>query len=336
MSSDFTTNDINNRVGDILVTSEQIAFKQEQMIGCNKCGKSNPPNRSACFYCGAELDLPQGMGLKAKLNLRFLEPWEKGYNVIVIPAAGSQIDAVAIALKLSIDNEFVQSALSARRPVPLVRAESEKQAEMIAARLDESGIKAKVIRDENLSPASSPVRLRSIRFAGELLELTLFNTNEAVKVRVNDVSLIVTGSIFESRRDAIEKRKKGKSTVLDETETDSDEPVMDIYTGSNSVGWRISTTGFDFSCLDDQKGLVASENMRILLVRLKEFAVNARFVDDYLEIRGVLDDVWPLIKRKDSRGLIRHGFGKLELSNSALSSNLDQFNRYSRLQWHLE
>ncbi|MGQ0543536.1 MAG: zinc finger Ran-binding domain-containing protein [Blastocatellia bacterium] len=336
MSRDFMTNDINKRVGGIPVTSEQIAFKPEQLIGCSKCGKSNPPNRSACFYCGSELDLPQGMELKAKFNLRSLESWEKGYNVIVFPSAQSHIDATAIASKLSIDKEFVQLALSGRRPVPMVRAESEKQAGTIVEYLSATGIEAKVVSDEALSPASSPVRLRSIRFTGESLELTLFNTNKKVEARANELSLIVTGSIFESRRDSVEKRKKGKSAVLDETEIDSDEPVIDIYSGSDSDGWRISTTGFDFSCLGDEKGLVASENMRMLVVRLKEFTINARLIDDYLEFRSVLDKAWPLIERKDSLGLIRHGFGKLELSNSAHSSNLDQFNRYSRLQWHLK
>ncbi|MEO6051490.1 MAG: hypothetical protein ABIP78_09185 [Pyrinomonadaceae bacterium] len=68
---------------------------------------------------------------------------------------------------------------------------------------------------------------------------------------------------------------------------------------------------------------------------MKEHAPNAKLDNTYAKVRHALSDVWLIESRKESQGLIRSGFGKREFGAIASSSNLNQFTKYSRLQWHL-
>lgn len=70
---------------DLPVTAENIAFKPEEMIVCAKCARTNPPNRTKCFYCGGELEISDAQSRILKPNLRKLELWEKGFNVVFLP-----------------------------------------------------------------------------------------------------------------------------------------------------------------------------------------------------------------------------------------------------------
>ena len=142
--------------------------------------------------------------------------------------------------------------------------------------------------------------------------------------------------ITASRVDSLEKkRRRGTTKLIDETATASDESILDMYSKRDGIGFRVHLTGFDFSCLGDDKGLLAVENLRRLIVRLKEHAPNAKLVTNYGSVRPALSQVWEIESRKDSQGLKRSGFGKREFGAVASSSNLNQFTKYSRLQWHL-
>ena len=68
---------------DLPVQTESIAFKPEEMISCAKCERTNPPNRLNCLYCGGELEIPEAQSKFLKPNLRKLENWEKGFNVVL-------------------------------------------------------------------------------------------------------------------------------------------------------------------------------------------------------------------------------------------------------------
>ena len=72
---------------DLPVQAENPAFKPEEMILCAKCRRTNPPTRLACFYCGAPLEISEAQSKNLKPNLRKLEIWEKGFNLILTPDA---------------------------------------------------------------------------------------------------------------------------------------------------------------------------------------------------------------------------------------------------------
>ncbi len=317
--------------------SEPLAFEAEEMILCKSCGRRSPPNRLACMYCAAKLEIAGRDSETIKLDLRKLESWEKGFNVIYLanPIGLGNTEIAGITRFLNTEIDAVRSIFDSGKPLPLARVESDEEAVIIEARLRELDVECRTISDEMLNADTVPKRLRGLEFSGDQLSLVDFNSDKAITISREDLALIVVGEVFETRSESMEKRKKGKTNVLEQTETSADEIMIDLYTKDDAAGFRIPMTGFDFSCLGDGKGMLARENIRALVVTLKEFAPNARLDRGYHEAKELLTDIWEIEQRKDSQGLRRQNFGKLEMGHVAFSSNLKQFTKYSRLQWHL-
>lgn len=324
---------------DIPVTAENITFKTEEMIVCRRCERKNPPTRLRCLYCNAELEFDAARSALLKPVLRKLEAWEKGFNLIYLPSGEehlSERQQAEIARQTRLEKEVLQKISDAKTPLPLARAESVKEAEIIKQNLSEIGVKTSILSDQKLNVEKPQKRLRGLEFGAGKLRLKLFNTEEIVEITKEDLVLIVTGAVFERRVEATEKRnRKGENKLLNATETASDEMLFDIYSGDDAVGFRIEQNGFDFSCLGADKKMLATENLKTLSKKLREFAPNVRMVDVYLKIRAVLGNVWEVEERKDSKGLVRENFGKFNLGNVTTVNNLAQFTKYSRLQWHL-
>src|SRR5215208_4741710 len=82
-------NDKNLNAEDFLknlpVQSEDIGFQPDEMIECGKCARSSAPNRLKCMYCGAELEISAETAAKITPNVRKLENWENGFNLIYLP-----------------------------------------------------------------------------------------------------------------------------------------------------------------------------------------------------------------------------------------------------------
>lgn len=318
--------------------TENLAFKPEEMILCGKCRRTNPPTRPECFYCGAELESSEAQNEFLKLNLREPEIWEKGFNLIFQPESQifDDVKLAEIARILKCEKEFLRKLVAAEKPLPLVRAESAKEAEIIQTRLHGIGIQTLIVGDESLAIEKPARRLRGIEFFGDKLVLILFNRDEIVEIANKDLILIVTGAIFERKVEAVEKRdKKGESKILQSTETSSDEFLIDIYSRENRIGYRIFAKGFDFSCLAAEKGILAAENLKKLAEKLRAAAPKVKFVDDYRHARESLGNVWHVEEKTDSQGLKREGFGKFNLESITTINNSSQFTRYSRLQRHL-
>jgi hypothetical protein len=324
-------------VNNMPVRSENIAFGAEEMIACGKCTRVNPPNRLKCLYCAAELEISGAQADQIVPSSRKLESWEKGYNLVFISSApgGNEISLNEISKAVSLDPEVLREIIEADRPMPIARVESEKEADVLAAILSRKGVETSVIADRSLAEDILPKRLRNMRFEGDVLTVTLFNTGETEEIKNRSLALIVTGAIFEQRTETIEKRKKRETKTLEEWETASDEGLIDIYTSTDPAGFRIPARGFDFSCLGSSKGILAGENIKTLAARLREFAPEARSVDGYLSDKRALGHIWEVERRNDFKGFRRSGFGKSDLAKTASSSNLGQFTKYSRLQWHL-
>ncbi|HEY8562077.1 MAG TPA: hypothetical protein VIL74_17015 [Pyrinomonadaceae bacterium] len=322
---------------DLPLRAEEIGFKPAEMIECRKCARANAPTRLKCMYCGADLEIAAERAGRVKPNLRKLETFEPGFNLIYLPG-DRQISGELVrqtARSLGLEAESLQRLLEARRPLPVMRCETGGEAAFLQNRLREAGITTSIVADEQLAADVSPKRLRALEFRDRYIFLTLFNKNEIEAVDVENLKVIVTGAIFQREVEATEARKKGESKILHATETASDESLIDLYTAGDALGYRILTKGFDFSCLGAEKGIVAHENIKRLIGKLQRAAPAANFVDDYLKVRNLLGAIWELEERKDSQGLTRHRIGKFELNNVTSSSNLRQFTKYSRLQRHL-
>ena len=256
---------------DPAIQTEKIAFDAAELVPCGGCGRMNPPNRLKCLYCAHELEIRAGAGVVRPV-LRKLELWERGFNLILRgtqPAA----DRTKAAEVLSADVSFIDEVLSAGLPLPLARVESEKGASILASTLTDIGFDCSVVADDELNADRLPVRLRSIQIADLTIGLTDFNTGEMTTIDIPQLMVAVPGRLMSGRIDASEKRgRKGKSKVLDEIETASDELVLDLYIRGDKIGYRVNQAGFDFSVLGPEKGFIAAENMHRLLILLKQSA----------------------------------------------------------------
>ncbi len=313
------------------IQSEKIAFDADQLLACPKCRKQNPPNRSSCLYCAAELELPEELEAAVRLNLRPLEAWENGFNLAFIPPADDP-DRPAITRYLKYEPELLSEMLAAARPFPLARIENASDAERAVKHLKDLGLNARSVSDIDLKIGKPNTRLRSIEFDGDSIALTSFNTAEITRFRPGDLALIVTGRIIESKAESVEKRKRKGRKVLDESSTASDELLIDIYSKEGHQGWRIAARGFDFSGLGKEKKLIAKENLERLLQLLREFAPSAVFIDEYDARMNALTSVWDLERQTDFEGLRKSVGGKSGFGSVVRTSNLAQFTKYSRLQ----
>src|SRR5829696_6654862 len=111
-----------DRVGGLPVRSEEIGFAPDELIKCGKCARSNAPTRSSCMYCGAEVESGSAA---PKLNLRAVEGWANGFNVVITEPAINNLDSPAkeIAAILSMDADVVRAILSCESGLPLARVE---------------------------------------------------------------------------------------------------------------------------------------------------------------------------------------------------------------------
>ena len=319
---------------DPSIQTENLAYSPDKMLACDGCSRQNPPNRTNCLYCGREL-LIKAVDLEnTKPITRSLEAWESGFNIILRSAIGSALDHTpSITPDSSID---LGSIIESQIPLPIARVESLKLAEILAEKYHGLGLRCTIISDADLAAERPPVRLSSIRITERNFEFIDFNARSVTEIPFAELALVVTGRLSQTRTEMLEKRRrKAETKVIDETATSADESVLDIYTRSDRVGYRVYLAGFDFSCLGDRKGLLAGENMRRLAALLLDSAANALLIDSYAKVRHLLAGIWEIESRTDPQGLKRSGFGKVEFGKVETSSNLQQFNKFSRMQWHL-
>jgi hypothetical protein len=313
--------------------TEKIAFDPDQLVPCGSCGRMSPPTRFKCLYCAHELETNVSADEITRPVLRKLELWENGHNVILL-SCSPDADLKRAAEVLAVDIDFITDIV-ASAPLPVARVESQREASFLISALEKHGFSCSHVPDEDLHPERLPVRLRGIEFAvGEII-LVDFNTHDVISVETSKLLVAVAGRLISGRVDSTEKRgRKGRSKLIDETATNSDELVLDLYVHGDSIGYRINQAGFDFSGLGAEKSLLAAENMRRLAGKLKEYSPAVAVVDGYEALRYAIDPVWELESRKDPQG-IRRTAHKIEFGMVASTNNLSQFTKFSRLQRHL-
>lgn len=322
-------------IDGIPVRSEQVEFAEDELIKCSDCGRSTPPNRLDCLYCGAEIS-GNDTDKKLKPVLRPPEEGNEGFSIVATDASGWNSDLIHLAAGMTrLAEKDIRALTSTGSPIPIGYGGSEKAVALAADRLREAGLKVKIIRDSEFVDTSAHSRLRGLSFdEGKKLVLIHFNNDEVTVLGPDDISLIVVGLVLENRFEASEKHKrKGLDKVLNSTEVSADEVYIDFYTRDSSQAFRIQASGFDFSFLGERKELLAVGNLEKTIDAIRKFATNAVFDNNYRGIHSKLDLIWKIEHREDTKSIKRSGFGSFEKKRVVTSSNLDQFNKYSKLQW---
>ncbi|HKU77906.1 MAG TPA: hypothetical protein VJR02_28590 [Pyrinomonadaceae bacterium] len=319
--------------------SEPQGFSAELMIRCDDCLRANPPTRVSCLYCGAPLPVTESSAKLRKPVLRQPEKHQPGYNNILSPpdraVSDETVNEAAGLLKLSPEN--VQALMSQSVPMPVARTASREEAELVTERLRDLGLTCTTLSDDDLGLSFSDntlKRVRAMRFDEVFLAIQLAG-GEEIEVKWADVILIVPGRLIETKVEITERlTRKPEKELLDTSEYFRDETVIDFYTATHPFTWRIGASGFDFSCLENEKALIANENIARLQRVLVARAVNAQFDDGYRRVRNLLELVWSTQQENQSSGWRRSGPGKLSVGLSATKSNESQFTRYSRLRYY--
>ena len=319
--------------------SEPQGFSAEQMIRCEDCLRANPPTRVSCLYCGAPLPVTESSAKLRKPVLRQPEKHQPGYNNILSPpdraVSDETLNEAAALLKLSPDN--IQALMSASVPMPVARTASREEAELVTERLRDLGLSCITLSDDDLGLSFSDntlKRVRAMRFDEVYLTIQLAGGEEIV-VKWADVILILSGRLVETKVEITERlSRKPEKELLDTSEYFRDETVIDFYTATHPFTWRVGASGFDFSCLEKEKALIANENIARLQRLLVARAVNAQFDDGYRRVRNLLELAWSTQQENQSSGWRRSGPGKLSVGLSATKSNETQFTRYSRLRYY--
>lgn len=300
-------------------------------IPCPECEKQNPANRLRCLYCDAELGSGAAWPVTERLVHQTPEEWENGFNLIYSPAANLKAGAAEFVSRF-LGVEASADALASAALLPLARLRTRGEAETLETRLRKSGVEVKIAADEILDSQKPPIRLRAIEFGESAVRFVSFNSDRIFEVCLEDIGPIVVGSLLQTTVETTLNKRRGAEKKSSESESFADETLIDLYLRGDSVGFRITMHGFDFSCLGSEKAVTAAVNIKLLANRIREHAPNAVFIDDYDRRRRFLDAVWAPEQTRDSRGLRRTGLGRVEFAAAATRTNLNQFTKYSRLQ----
>jgi hypothetical protein len=317
--------------------SEPQGFSAEQMIRCEECLRANPPTRVSCLYCVAPLPLTDSSVRLRKPVLRPPEKHQLGYNSILLPqdqvVSENMVTEAAMLLKLT--PEAFQEILSKGIPLPVARTASPEEAELVFLRLQDLGLHCLTISDDDLGVSDNPVKhVRSMSFDDAYLTIHQAGIVEETTVSWTDIVLILPGRLFEKRLEMKERMtRKAENEIVDTSEFFKDEAVIDFYTSTHSFTWRVNANGFDFSCLKDEKALIANENIGKLQRLIIAKAVNANVDDSYHRVRSILELTWGAQAETQSSGWRRERPGKLSVGIATTRSNESQFTRYSRLRY---
>jgi hypothetical protein len=325
--------------------TSSVGFSSAELIACEACQRLNPPTRNNCIYCGAGLPVtainekPEGINEKPEVCLPALPQAvteSGGYYLVLAPnQQPAESSLTEIASLLHVKTSEAESAFKAGGPAPLARASSAEEAAMLADKFRALGIEVLTVADEALH-AEMPKKIRSLEFSDDILVGSAVSGGGRFSALWDDVILIVTGRLTTSRMVVEERQRRGRSKPIDSRELFSDEAIIDLYSRSNEASWRISASGFDFSCLGSVKAMTTFENLRSLINLLRERAKNVEVDESFSRLRPLLANVWP-VEPQISRGEWRRsGAGGVNVSTITTTDNEPQFTSYSRLRHWLK
>lgn len=321
--------------------TDRRAFKRDELIACERCGRASPPTRMKCLYCGATLPADAGGEDRRRPALKRLEEWERGFNVLLVPRDGEDSylrgDALAEAASLArLKPEQLGEMLAAQRVLPLARTGVREEIELLERRLKGLGLNVEVVADEELAVESEPPRrVRKIEFDEDGVTGLSVVSGESQRASWDEVVVIVVGRIFKKRIEVEERlKRRAASEVVESRELVEDEAVVDLHFTNAPAGWRVTASGFDYSCLGARKSLLASENFARLCEEFRARAGGAAFDDSYRRVRHLLQFAWSPTEQREAGGVRRAGPGRVSSEAVTRVSNEAQFTRYSRLLRH--
>lgn len=318
-------------------------FAADQMVACDGCLRANPPTRTSCIYCGVKLPFNEAHAALRRPTLKPLEEWEQGFSVVLPANESGDCSAEAIreaSTLLRLESERMKEIVESGVSLPVARAASDEEAELIVGRLRALGITTEVCADEALAVTTHPPRrARALEFNHEALTCWTNSDGAPVRVPWAELLLFVSGRVFTKKVEVEERRKRmgGGGDIVEARELTADEAVLDFFPARDDLrfGWRIAAESFDYSCLGERKALLARENFLALSRVLRERADAAVFDEGYMRVRHLLTAAWPLSERTEAQGLRRGRGGRLNTEAVTVVSNEAQFTRYSRLHWRL-
>lgn len=310
------------------------SFALAEMVTCEACLRANPPTRPTCLYCGERLPTTEPVEAPQAQSDAAPAAVAPGFYVVLSVRANESIDESVlqqVATRSDLKLADLQSAWRAGGALPLVQANSNKQAEALIDEFQVLGIPTTLVRNEELDAGLVHKKIRALEFSDEGLTGLAGVSGERVFERWGDLTLLVTGRLQINNVEQIVRRKRGGHKPVDRRELANDESIFDLYGRSAADGWRITADNFDFSCLGERKGITAFENFRGLVNLLGERAENLKVDDSYLAVRPLLAKLWPLVANTRSGSWRRMGAGKFDMSTVTSTGNENQFTNYSRL-----
>jgi hypothetical protein len=321
--------------------TDRRAFRREELIACERCGRASPPTRMKCLYCGATLPAVEGGEDRRRPALKPLEEWERGFNVVLAPRAGDDLylrgDALVEAASLArLKPEQLNEMLAARVALPLARTGERAEAALLERRLTTLGLDVEIVADEDLAVESQPPRrVRKIEFDEEGVTGLSVGSGESQRAAWGEIVLIVTGRIFKKRIEVEERlKRRAGSEIVESRELVEDDAAVDLHFINAPAGWRVTASGFDYSCLGARKGLLAADNFARLVEEFRARARRAAFDDSYGRVRHLLQFAWSPTEQREAGGVRRAGPGRVSTEAITSVSNEAQFTRYSRLLRH--
>jgi hypothetical protein len=199
----------------------------------------------------------------------------------------------------------------------VARTSSREEAELVCERLRDLGLSCLALGDEDLGLSFSEnavKRVRSMTFDDASLTIHQAGAAEETNVSWSEIVLILPGRLFETRLEIKERKtRKPENDLLDTSEFFKDETIIDFYVATSSSTWRVGAGGFDFSCLERDKALIANENIGKLQRLMVAKATNAQFDDSYPRVRNLLELAWSTQQETESSGWRRERPGLRQL-----------------------
>ena len=312
-------------------------FAPEELVTCQGCLRTSPPNRARCMYCGAAF---QGAEAAVIPEIQTSIDESKPTFYVVFrggPTLGTLADTVIdqLAARFHLKPEELRTALSVGAPAPFAAYASEDESQRAVNELRNMGVEGLSVADANLKNDILEMNIHRLEFSDSGVTGVSKNGRERRFASWDDLTLIVTGRLFTHRLEVDERRSRTSVKSLDRRELTQDRSVIDLYSLSCDAPWRIAVNDFDFSCLGERKSLTAFDNARALIELLLD-RTHAEHNDAYGRVKAVLANLWPLQNTVSEGRSQRPRAGRNEISRVTASDNGAQFNKYSRLVWRVK
>lgn len=225
-----------------------------------------------------------------------------------------------------------QAFFAAKKPLPVARCQMQSEAELIAGLIRNCGFAASVIPDNDMQLDYPLIKARKVFLDSD--SLIVQHSGGELPIRFDEIRVMVLGLLKNTRTDFGETASAFKAkagAVLDTAEFRSEEMLLDLYATSLAKSFRIKADSFDYSGLISNLAYRIEVNFQAAIIALQQAMPGATLDTDFARLRGLLGRAWPERSHTEARGIRRASGFKRVAEVSVISTNRDQFERYSRL-----